>query len=121
MSIRFGVSPIAWINDDMPELGGDTPVARVLEEARDLGFSGIELGDGADLLGSCAEARCVCREVDLRGLIVAGLAEQIVERRSADRLLETADASEAAIVEQKNNQLGTERDRRRKLGIHHQI
>jgi inosose dehydratase len=44
MSIRFGVSPIAWINDDMPELGGDTPVARVLEEARDLGFSGIELG-----------------------------------------------------------------------------
>ena len=24
MSIRFGVSPIAWANDDMPELGGDT-------------------------------------------------------------------------------------------------
>ena len=22
MSIRFGVSPIAWANDDMPELGG---------------------------------------------------------------------------------------------------
>ena len=26
MTIRFGVSPIAWINDDMPELGGDTSV-----------------------------------------------------------------------------------------------
>ena len=25
MSIRFGVSPIAWANDDMPELGGGTP------------------------------------------------------------------------------------------------
>lgn len=44
MSIRFGVSPIAWINDDMPELGADTPLERVLAEARDIGFAGIELG-----------------------------------------------------------------------------
>jgi inosose dehydratase len=44
VSIRFGVSPIAWINDDMPELGGDTPIERVLGDARDLGFAGIELG-----------------------------------------------------------------------------
>jgi inosose dehydratase len=44
VSIRFGVSPIAWINDDMPELGGDTPLEHVLAEARDIGFAGIELG-----------------------------------------------------------------------------
>ena len=44
MSVRFGVSPIAWINDDMPELGGDTAVEQVLADARDLGFAGIELG-----------------------------------------------------------------------------
>jgi inosose dehydratase len=44
MSIRFGVSPIAWINDDMPELGGDTPLERVLAEAREIGYAGIELG-----------------------------------------------------------------------------
>jgi inosose dehydratase len=44
MSIRFGVSPIAWINDDLPALGGDTPLDSVLDEARDAGFSGIELG-----------------------------------------------------------------------------
>ena len=44
MSIRFGVSPIAWINDDLPALGGDTPLESVLEEARDVGFAGIELG-----------------------------------------------------------------------------
>jgi inosose dehydratase len=44
MSVRFGVSPIAWINDDMPELGGDTPLESVLADARDLGFAGIELG-----------------------------------------------------------------------------
>jgi inosose dehydratase len=44
VSIRFGVSPIAWINDDMPELGGDTPLERVLAEAQEIGYSGIELG-----------------------------------------------------------------------------
>ena len=44
MSIRFGVSPIAWINDDMPELGADTALEDVLAEARDIGFAGIELG-----------------------------------------------------------------------------
>ena len=44
MSIRFGVSPIAWINDDLPELGGDTPLESVLADAHELGFSGIELG-----------------------------------------------------------------------------
>jgi inosose dehydratase len=44
MSVKFGVSPIAWINDDMPELGGDTPVEKVFADARDIGFAGIELG-----------------------------------------------------------------------------
>jgi len=44
MAIRFGVSPIAWINDDMPELGGDTPLETVLSETADIGFHGIELG-----------------------------------------------------------------------------
>jgi len=44
MSIRFGVSPIAWANDDMPELGGDTPLATILREAAEIGFEGIELG-----------------------------------------------------------------------------
>lgn len=44
MSIRFGVSPIAWANDDMPELGGDTPLADILADIRDVGFVGVELG-----------------------------------------------------------------------------
>jgi inosose dehydratase len=44
MSIRFGVSPIAWANDDMPELGGDTPLETILAESREIGFEGVELG-----------------------------------------------------------------------------
>ncbi len=44
MAVRFGVSPIAWANDDMPELGGDTPVETILADAAALGFEGVELG-----------------------------------------------------------------------------
>ena len=42
--IRFGVSPIAWANDDMPELGGDTPLESILKDIQELGFEGVELG-----------------------------------------------------------------------------
>jgi inosose dehydratase len=42
--VRFGVSPIAWSNDDLPELGGATPLENCLAEAREAGFTGIELG-----------------------------------------------------------------------------
>jgi len=44
VAIRFGVSPIAWVNDDMPELGGATPLATILADVRDIGFAGVELG-----------------------------------------------------------------------------
>src|SRR3546814_6119922 len=44
MCIRFAVSPIAWSNDDMPELGGDTPLDDILREIAELGFEGVELG-----------------------------------------------------------------------------
>jgi inosose dehydratase len=44
MTVRFGVSPIAWINDDMPELGGDTPVETIFRDAHAIGFAGVELG-----------------------------------------------------------------------------
>src|ERR1700683_2231013 len=43
--MRLGVSPIAWSNDDLPELGGDTPLETCLAEARAAGFTGIELGN----------------------------------------------------------------------------
>lgn len=44
MSIRFGVSPIAWSNDDLPSLGGDTPLETCLRDAQETGFEGVELG-----------------------------------------------------------------------------
>ncbi len=44
MTVRFGVSPIAWANDDMPELGADTSVETILADASEIGFAGVELG-----------------------------------------------------------------------------
>ena len=44
MSIKIGVSPIAWSNDDFPELGGDVTLEQILKEANEIGFSGIEAG-----------------------------------------------------------------------------
>ncbi len=44
MSVKLGIAPIAWSNDDMPELGGDTTLEQCLSEASEAGFSGIESG-----------------------------------------------------------------------------
>ena len=44
MSLKIGVSPIAWTNDDFPELGGDTTLDQCLKETNEIGFSGIEAG-----------------------------------------------------------------------------
>lgn len=44
MTIRIGANPIGWSNDDMRELGGDTPLETCLAEARQVGFEGMELG-----------------------------------------------------------------------------
>ena len=44
MTVRLGTNPIAWSNDDLRELGGETPLDTCLAEARLAGCTGIELG-----------------------------------------------------------------------------
>ena len=44
MAIRLGINPITWTNDDLPSLGGDTPVETCLAETREAGFAGTEMG-----------------------------------------------------------------------------
>ena len=44
MKIRWGVSPIGWVNDDLPTLGAGTTLDTILRDARAIGFAGIELG-----------------------------------------------------------------------------
>ena len=44
MPVRIGINPLTWSNDDMPELGGGTPLETCLAEAREAGYEGIEMG-----------------------------------------------------------------------------
>lgn len=44
MNVRIGINPITWTNDDVPELGGDTPLETCLAETREAGYAGTELG-----------------------------------------------------------------------------
>jgi inosose dehydratase len=44
VSIRIGINPITWSNDDLPELGGSTPLETCLAETKAAGFAGTEMG-----------------------------------------------------------------------------
>lgn len=45
MTIRIGINPLTWTNDDLPSLGADTPLETCLREGKQAGFSGFELGN----------------------------------------------------------------------------
>jgi inosose dehydratase len=45
MPIRIGANPIGWSNDDLLEIGGETPLETCLGEAKEAGFEGMELGN----------------------------------------------------------------------------
>ncbi|CAB3793355.1 myo-inosose-2 dehydratase [Pararobbsia alpina] len=41
----IGVNPLSWMNDDLPSLGGETPLSVALTEGRQIGYQGFELGN----------------------------------------------------------------------------
>jgi inosose dehydratase len=44
MSIRIGINPLTWTNDDLPALGDHISLETCLEEAAAAGYAGVELG-----------------------------------------------------------------------------
>lgn len=44
LKAKLGIAPIAWSNDDLPQLGGDTPLETCLKESAEAGFTGVETG-----------------------------------------------------------------------------
>lgn len=45
MSVRIGINPLTWTNDDLPELGKNVPLEQCLSEGKQAGYSGFELGN----------------------------------------------------------------------------
>lgn len=44
MSVKIGISPIAWQNDDLPDLTADFTMEQALKESREIGYLGVERG-----------------------------------------------------------------------------
>ncbi|MGQ7244646.1 myo-inosose-2 dehydratase [Salinicola sp. V024] len=83
MSVRLGINPLTWTNDDLPSLGGDTPLETCLTEGREAGFSGFELGHKfprtADALNR------VLKDHDL-SLVSGWYSSQLLERSVEEEL-----------------------------------
>ncbi|MEM6760161.1 MAG: myo-inosose-2 dehydratase [Pseudomonadota bacterium] len=44
MPVQIGISPIAWQNDDLPDLTADYTMEQALRESREIGYTGVERG-----------------------------------------------------------------------------
>jgi inosose dehydratase len=88
MSVKLGINPITWSNDDDPSLGGETPLEVCLAETRQAGYRGTELGGKfprqSEVLGP------ILAEYDLE--LVSGWYDgRILERSVEDEFAAIAD------------------------------
>lgn len=44
-TVKLGIAPIAWTNDDMPELGAENTFEQCISEMALTGFKGSEVGN----------------------------------------------------------------------------
>jgi inosose dehydratase len=44
MSVKIGISPIAWQNDDLPDMTAAFTMEQALQESRAIGYTGVERG-----------------------------------------------------------------------------
>lgn len=63
--VRLGIAPIAWTNDDMPDLGSENTFEQCVSEMALAGFTGSEVGSKYP-----ADAGTLKRALDLRGIQV---------------------------------------------------
>jgi inosose dehydratase len=64
--IKWGISPIGWRNDDIPEIGAENTLPHLLSDIVVAGFQGTEIG------GFFPEPNILKKELKLRNLSIAG-------------------------------------------------
>jgi inosose dehydratase len=80
MNVRIGINPISWSNDDLPSLGGETPLEVALSEGRSIGYEGFELGNKFP-----RESKALARVLDAHGLsLVSGWYSGRLAARAVD-------------------------------------
>ncbi|MFL6518502.1 MAG: myo-inosose-2 dehydratase [Bacillus sp. (in: firmicutes)] len=62
----WGIAPIGWRNDDIPEIGADNTLSHLLSDIVVAGFEGTEVG------GFFPEPKVLNKELQLRNLKIAG-------------------------------------------------
>ena len=77
--VRIGINPLSWSNDDLPSLGGETPLEVALSEGRAIGYEGFELGNKFP-----RESKALAAVLAAHGLsLVSGWYSGRLARRSA--------------------------------------
>lgn len=64
--ILWGIAPIGWRNDDIPEIGAENTLSHLLSDIVVAGFQGTEAG------GFFPDTKVLKKELDLRKLKIAG-------------------------------------------------
>ena len=65
-NIKLGIAPIAWTNDDMPDLGGENTFEQCVSEMALAGFTGCEVGNKYP-----KDTAVLKKALDLRGIQIA--------------------------------------------------
>jgi len=84
-NVRIGINPISWSNDDLPALGGETPLETALREGAEIGYEGFELGnkfpkEPQALKAKLAEFGVACVSGWYSGQLAEGTVESEIER-----------------------------------------
>lgn len=87
-NVRIGINPISWSNDDLPALGGETPLETALREGAEIGYQGFELGnkfpkEPAALKAKLAEFGVACVSGWYSGELAEGAVAAEIERCTA--------------------------------------
>jgi len=85
--VKIGINPIGWMNDDLPSLGGETPLSTALSEGRQIGYQGFELGN------KFPKEPAALRE------LMAGYGLEVISGWYSGRLAQRSVAEEIAAVE----------------------
>ncbi len=80
MSVRIGINPLTWTNDDLPSLGAETSLETCLREAGAAGYTGVELGN--KFPRTAAVLRPILRAHDL-DLVSGWYSGRLLEREVA--------------------------------------
>lgn len=113
--IQWGIAPIGWRNDDIPEIGKENTLSHLLGDIYIAGFDGTEVG------GFFPEPKILNKELNLRNLKIAskwfssflikdGLEKVLPEFHEHCTYLQEVDASAVVVSEQTYSIQGTEKN-----------